>query len=153
MSETTDDVLARPISDLHLSVRARKALVRLNAYRLGDVITKTEDDITLQHNIGPTTLSEIRSKLRVFGLALRGDGSEVVKPSPVKPVATTEPTWIKIGDRAVKTESIHEVWRNGGTWLLRQSGMCSTPLTSPEGDALWAYFTDPVRCVDLTPDA
>lgn len=87
--------------------------------------------------------------MRVYGDRVRAR-VEANQASP-KPATHHDKPWVKIGDRLVKAESIHEVWLNGGTWLMRQSGMCSTPLTGPEADALWAHFADPARCVDLTP--
>jgi DNA-directed RNA polymerase subunit alpha len=63
----------RPISDLNLSVRARKAMVRLGLNTIGEMIRKTGDELLECKNFGVTSLNEVRSKLSELGLKLRGD--------------------------------------------------------------------------------
>lgn len=66
-------LLERPISELNLSVRARKCMVRLGLNTLGELIRKTGDDMLECKNFGVTSLNEVREKLSVLGLKLRGD--------------------------------------------------------------------------------
>ncbi|MCP3692408.1 MAG: RNA polymerase subunit alpha domain protein, partial [Planctomycetaceae bacterium] len=66
-------ILDRPISDLNLSVRARKCMVRLRMNTIGELIRKTGDDLLESKNFGVTSLNEVREKLTVFDLKLRGD--------------------------------------------------------------------------------
>jgi len=66
-------VLDRPISDLNLSVRARKCMVRLGLNTIGELVRKTGDDLLECKNFGVTSLNEVREKLKVFNLKLRGD--------------------------------------------------------------------------------
>jgi DNA-directed RNA polymerase subunit alpha len=74
--ELTDQeqaLLAKPVSDLNLSVRARKCMNRLGINTLGDLINRTADELLESKNFGMTSLTEVRDKLRQFGLVLRGD--------------------------------------------------------------------------------
>jgi DNA-directed RNA polymerase subunit alpha len=64
-------VLAKPVSDLNLSVRARKALQLLNIGTLGDLVSHTEAELMGVKNFGATSLSEVRAKLTEYGLELR----------------------------------------------------------------------------------
>jgi DNA-directed RNA polymerase subunit alpha len=65
--------LGRPISDLNLSVRARKCMVRLGLTTIGELVRKTGDDLLECKNFGVTSLNEVRDKLTQMGLKLRGD--------------------------------------------------------------------------------
>lgn len=65
--------LSRPISDLNLSVRARKCMVRLGLTTIGELVRKTGDDLLECKNFGVTSLNEVRDKLTQMGLKLRGD--------------------------------------------------------------------------------
>ena len=73
MSPDEQAMLDRPISDLNLSVRARKAMVRLGLVTLGDLCRKTGDDLLECKNFGVTSLNEVRERLTAIGLKLRGD--------------------------------------------------------------------------------
>jgi DNA-directed RNA polymerase subunit alpha len=66
-------ILDRPISDLNLSVRARKCMVRLRMNTIGELIRRTGDDLLESKNFGVTSLNEVREKLTLFDLKLRGD--------------------------------------------------------------------------------
>ncbi len=63
--------LNRPVGDLNLSVRSRKALALLNIHSIGDLVMKTEAELMGVKNFGMTSLTEIREKLTEHGLALR----------------------------------------------------------------------------------
>lgn len=73
MSPDEQALLERPISELNLSVRARKCMVRLGLTTLGELIRKTGDDLLECKNFGVTSLNEVRDKLAQLGLKLRGD--------------------------------------------------------------------------------
>jgi DNA-directed RNA polymerase subunit alpha len=66
-------VLNKPVSDLNLSVRARKCMNRLNLSTLGELVQRTADDLLEAKNFGVTSLTEVREKLQQLGLKLRGD--------------------------------------------------------------------------------
>lgn len=73
MSPDEQALLDRPIADLNLSVRARKCMVRLGINTIGELIRKTGDDMLECKNFGVTSLNEVREKLAVLGLKMRGD--------------------------------------------------------------------------------
>lgn len=66
-------LLERPISDLNLSVRARKCMNRLGLNTIGELVRKTGDDLLECKNFGVTSLNEVREKLTKLSLKLRGD--------------------------------------------------------------------------------
>lgn len=73
MSPDEQALLERPISDLNLSVRARKCMARLGLTLIGELIRKTPDELLECKNFGVTSLNEVREKLAALGLKLRGD--------------------------------------------------------------------------------
>ena len=66
-------LLDRPITDLNLSVRARKCMVRLGINTIGELVRRTGDDLLECKNFGVTSLTEVREKLTIKNLKLRGD--------------------------------------------------------------------------------
>ncbi|HEY2881977.1 MAG TPA: DNA-directed RNA polymerase subunit alpha C-terminal domain-containing protein [Pirellulales bacterium] len=66
-------LLDRPITDLNLSVRARKCMVRLGINTISELVRRTGDDLLECKNFGVTSLTEVREKLTIKGLKLRGD--------------------------------------------------------------------------------
>ena len=66
-------LLDRPMSDLNLSVRARKCMTRLGLTTIGELIRKSADDLLECKNFGVTSLTEVREKLTQAGLSLRGE--------------------------------------------------------------------------------
>ncbi|NOY40328.1 MAG: tetratricopeptide repeat protein [Planctomycetes bacterium] len=73
MSDDEKALLDRPISDLNLSVRARKCMVRLGLSTIGELLRRTGDDLLECKNFGVTSLIEVREKLTEANLKLRGD--------------------------------------------------------------------------------
>jgi DNA-directed RNA polymerase subunit alpha len=73
MSADEQALLDRPISDLNLSVRARKCMVRLGLNTIGELLRRTGDDLLECKNFGVTSLNEVREKLTLNNLKLRGD--------------------------------------------------------------------------------
>jgi DNA-directed RNA polymerase subunit alpha len=76
MESLSDDLRQmheRPIADLNLSVRARKCMVRLGINSIGELLRRTGDELLECKNFGVTSLNEVREKLTVAGLKLRGD--------------------------------------------------------------------------------
>jgi DNA-directed RNA polymerase subunit alpha len=66
-----EGALAKTVSDLQLSVRARRALQLLNIQTLGDLASHTEAELMGVKNFGATSLSEVRERLAENGLSLR----------------------------------------------------------------------------------
>ncbi|HEY6565231.1 MAG TPA: DNA-directed RNA polymerase subunit alpha C-terminal domain-containing protein, partial [Pirellulaceae bacterium] len=73
LSADEQAMLSRPISDLNLSVRARKCMQRLGLNLIGELLRKTGDDLLECKNFGVTSLTEVREKLTSLGLRLRGE--------------------------------------------------------------------------------
>ena len=66
-----ETALSKPVSELGLSVRARKALQLLGIATLGDLAARTEAELMGVKNFGSTSLDEVREKLVEAGLGLR----------------------------------------------------------------------------------
>ncbi|MGQ0636606.1 MAG: DNA-directed RNA polymerase subunit alpha C-terminal domain-containing protein [Planctomycetaceae bacterium] len=66
-------LLNRPVSELNLSVRARKCMSRLGIASVGELILRTPDELLESKNFGVTSLNEVRAKLSDLGLRLRND--------------------------------------------------------------------------------
>jgi DNA-directed RNA polymerase subunit alpha len=64
-------MLAKTVSELNLSVRARKALQLLSIQTLGDLVSHTEAELMGIKNFGATSLQEVKDKLNEYGLRLR----------------------------------------------------------------------------------
>ena len=62
---------AKKVEDLELSVRSRKALQRLNIDTVGELISRTEDELLGCKNFGHTSLNEIKQILGTLGVHLR----------------------------------------------------------------------------------
>lgn len=73
LSPQEQEALSRPVSDLNLSVRARKCMNRLGIVTLGELISRTPDELLSAKNFGVTSLNEVRLKLVDFDLKLRND--------------------------------------------------------------------------------
>ena len=65
------EILGKSVADLELSVRSRKALQRLNINLIGELASRTEDELLGCKNFGHTSLNEIKQQLGSFGLSLR----------------------------------------------------------------------------------
>ncbi len=72
-TEEEQSVMARPVNDLNLSVRARKCMNRLNIQTIGELVRRTADEMLECKNFGVTSLKEIREKLVAFNISLRGE--------------------------------------------------------------------------------
>lgn len=73
LSPQQQALLNRPVAELNLSVRARKCMTRLGIATLGELISRTPDELLESKNFGVTSLNEVRSKLNDLGLRLRND--------------------------------------------------------------------------------
>ena len=68
--QARDGVLATPLSQIELSVRARKALETLKIDTLGDLVSRSEAELLACRNFGQTSLNTIRQALGQYGLRL-----------------------------------------------------------------------------------
>jgi DNA-directed RNA polymerase subunit alpha len=76
MAEPTADeqeLLSQPITELNLSVRARKCTTKLGINVISELVRRTAEDLMECKNFGVTSLNEVREKLTERGLKLRGD--------------------------------------------------------------------------------
>lgn len=71
MPPLAPDLMNKPVSELELNVRARKALQRLNIQTVGELIQRTEDELLGCKNFGTTSLNELKQQLAQLGLTLR----------------------------------------------------------------------------------
>ncbi|MCH2103230.1 MAG: tetratricopeptide repeat protein [Planctomycetes bacterium] len=65
------DALNRPLSDLELSIRARRTVETLGCLTLGDIVQHSEEELLGMPNFGQTSLIELRERLEQFGLKLK----------------------------------------------------------------------------------
>lgn len=78
-----DDLLAKPVSVLNLSVRASNCLEAARIKTLRDLVVKNEADLLRVRSFGKTSLNEVQRKLADMGLALgmkpgqSGDSAQV----------------------------------------------------------------------------
>lgn len=67
---THDEVLSRSVSSLGLSVRARKAPMKLGCSTIGDLCKMSARELQSTRNFGKKSLQEIKEKLNQLGLSL-----------------------------------------------------------------------------------
>src|SRR4029078_9282056 len=80
LSPEEQATLNKPVTDLNLSVPARKCMNRLNITTLGELIQRTADELLEAKNFGMTSLNEVRDRLPPHNPKLPG---ELGKPSAV----------------------------------------------------------------------
>jgi DNA-directed RNA polymerase subunit alpha len=73
VTEEQAAILNKPVTDLNLSVRARKCMNRLGINTLGDLIQRSAEELLESKNFGQTSLQEVKDKLAQYGLRLRDD--------------------------------------------------------------------------------
>lgn len=66
----SDSITARPIEELNLGVRARRAVDALNIRTIGDLAERSETELLKLKNFGQTSLNEIKQRLGEMGLEL-----------------------------------------------------------------------------------
>ena len=71
--DAKEKVLEMTIEELDLSVRSFNCLKRAGINTVGDLTTKTEDDMMKVRNLGKKSLGEVINKLHSFGLDLRSE--------------------------------------------------------------------------------
>jgi DNA-directed RNA polymerase subunit alpha len=71
IEDEKDKILDTSIEELDLSVRSYNCLKRAGINTVGELITKTEDDMMKVRNLGRKSLEEVDEKLSSLGLSLR----------------------------------------------------------------------------------
>ncbi len=64
------DILNKPISELELSIRARRTVENVGCLTVGDIMQHTEEELLGMPNFGQTSLQELKRKLADMGLKL-----------------------------------------------------------------------------------
>lgn len=75
-SDEQDLLLARPVRELELSIRSENCLLRGGIHTIGDLLSKSRDDLLKIRNLGKISLREIEEKIFKLGLQLRNDKTE-----------------------------------------------------------------------------
>ena len=70
-SNNTNDKLDMKIEDLVLSVRSYNCLKRAEIGTIGELTSKTEEDMIKVRNLGRKSLKEIKEKLENLGLGFK----------------------------------------------------------------------------------
>lgn len=68
--EALEELLSTPVERLELTVRAKNVLDKAEIHTIGELIQKTEDEISGMRNVGRKSLNEIQEKLLEFNLRL-----------------------------------------------------------------------------------
>ncbi len=79
--EKIKKLLDTPVEELELTVRSSNCLKNAGIKTIGDLAKKTEEEITKTRNFGKKSLSEIKDKLREWGLTLGMTDFSVLKNS------------------------------------------------------------------------
>ena len=66
-----DEILARPVRDLELTIRSENCLLRGGIQTVGDLLQTTREDLLKIRNLGKISLAEIEDKLKSYGYTLR----------------------------------------------------------------------------------
>jgi len=107
--ESRNRLLATPISEFELSVRARNCLKKMNIQTLGDLLKLTEQELLAYKNFGETSLDEINQLLAKRGLRL-GQRPEDIDPAALAP-APPEPARVAVppGAEALLSKPVFEL--------------------------------------------
>ena len=72
----TNNFLSRPVRDLELSIRSENCLLRGGIHSIGDLMSKTREDLLKIRNLGKISLREIEEKMEKLGNDLSTEKSE-----------------------------------------------------------------------------
>ena len=70
--------LALPVDDLHLSVRSYNCLKREGIHTVGELVSRSEQDLLDIRNFGSKSIDEVKDKLAELGLSLKGSPVDYV---------------------------------------------------------------------------
>ncbi len=71
--DANPEVLSRSVNTLELSVRSRKCLQRLGINTIGELASRSEQELLESRNFGQTSLKELHNRLTEMGLGFRVD--------------------------------------------------------------------------------
>jgi len=69
--QPSGDALSKPLSELELSVRSRRAMAVLDIQTVGELTQRSAEELKGVKNFGSTSLNEIKRKLGELGLSLK----------------------------------------------------------------------------------
>ena len=69
-----------PIEELELGVRSYNCLKRVGIETIGDLVTKSENELAAIPNFGKKSIEEVKETLGTHGLRLRGDNGNGETP-------------------------------------------------------------------------
>ena len=69
--DVPEELLSKSVNDVELSVRSRKALQRLNIATIGELASRTEEELLGCKNFGTTSLNELKQILAQFSMTFR----------------------------------------------------------------------------------
>jgi DNA-directed RNA polymerase subunit alpha len=69
------EVLNKPVTELELSIRARRTVESMGCLTVGDIIQHSEEEMLGMPNFGVTSLQELRQKLADLNLKLKPKGA------------------------------------------------------------------------------
>jgi carbon monoxide dehydrogenase subunit G len=72
-----EDELALPVEELHLALRSHNSLRRDGIHTVGELASRTEQQLLAIDQIGPASVEEIRQKLAERGLSLRAAAGSI----------------------------------------------------------------------------
>src|SRR5690606_18381362 len=73
LSPQEQALISQSVTELNLSVRSRKCMTRLGITTIGELISRTPDELLSAKTVGVSSLNEIRQKLAEQDLRLRND--------------------------------------------------------------------------------
>ncbi len=79
-------MLAKPVEELELSVRAHNCLINAGIKRIIDLVNLSEDEVLKIKNFGRKSLNEVKDSMRELGLTFGMN----IKEAQLKKVLKTE---------------------------------------------------------------
>lgn len=77
LPDVDPEILRKPIAELDLSVRSSNCLEAERIFTVGDLISRSENELLAIRNFGKTSMTEIREKLAELGVALAGESLDI----------------------------------------------------------------------------
>lgn len=99
-----NDLLAIPVTDFELSVRARNCLKKMNIPTLGDLLHVTEAELLTYKNFGETSLMEIKQMLSTKNLRL----GQMLEEGATKSMVSSTPS-ANVGNEGVLATLLSQV--------------------------------------------
>jgi len=76
MGKEEDSLLAKPVRELELSIRSENCLLRGGIHTIGDLLSRSRDDLLKIRNLGKISLREIEEKVIKLGFKLRDEKTD-----------------------------------------------------------------------------